>query len=124
MATTSSAKARMSQPDLFTVMFGAGAQPRFPRVRNDDARSSHDAAAAIESSGTARLQAERVLAALRKYSNATSRELAQFARLDRYEVARRLPELHEAGLVTRYDVSAITVPCAVSGKRAVRWCPT
>jgi RIO-like serine/threonine protein kinase len=98
-------------------------KPHFPRARRDDARSSHDAAAAIESSGTARLQAERVLAALRKYPNSTSRELAQYARLDRYEVARRLPELHEAGLVTRYDVSAITVPCSVSGKRAVRWCP-
>lgn len=97
--------------------------PRFPRARSTDSRSSHEAAASIESSGAGRLQAERVLAALRKYSNSTSRELAKSARLDRYEVARRLPELHTAGLVMRYDVSAITAPCAVSGKRAVRWCP-
>jgi len=97
--------------------------PRFPRARTTDAISSHQAAADLESSGRGRLQAERVLAALRKYPNATSRELAKFARLDRYEVARRLPELHEAHLVARYDVTALTAPCAVSGKRAVRWCP-
>lgn len=99
------------------------APPRFPRARVSDSRSSHDAAASIESSGKARLQAERVLAALRKYPNSTSRELAKAARLDRYEVARRLPELHEVHKVMRYDVSPITAPCEVSGKRAVRWCP-
>lgn len=97
--------------------------PRFPRARSTDARSSHEAAAKIERDGTARLQAERVLAALRKYPNSTSRELAKFSRLDRYEVARRLPELHEAGLVGRYEPSAITAPCAVAGKRVIRWAP-
>jgi hypothetical protein len=97
--------------------------PSFPRARATDSISSHCAAAALEASGRGRLQAERVLAALLKYPNATSRELAKFARLDRYEVARRLPELHAAHLVARYDVSPLTAPCAVSGKRAVRWCP-
>lgn len=102
--------------------FDAG-PPRFPRARSTDASSSHEAAADLESSGRARLQAERVLAALKRYPNSTSAELAQFAGLNRQECGRRLPELHEVGLVARYDVSAITAPCAVSGKRAVRWCP-
>ena len=102
--------------------FNPGA-PTFPRARSTDSISSHCAAAALEASGRGRLQAERVLAALLKYPNSTSRELAEFARLDRYEVARRLPELHAVHLVARYDVSPLTAPCAVSGKRAVRWCP-
>lgn len=104
--------------DLF-----AGDAVHFPRARATDARSSHEAAAALEASGKDRLQAERVLAALRKYPNSTSAELARSARLNRYEVARRLPELHAAGLASRYDPAAITAPCAVSGKRVIRWCP-
>lgn len=108
----------MNQLDAFNV--GA---PRFARARSTDASSSHQAAAELEASGRGRLQAERVLSALRKYPNSTSRELADFAGLDRYEVARRLPELHAAHLIARYDVTALTAPCAVSGKRAVRWCP-
>ena len=101
--------------------FDAG-PPTFPRARSSDSISSHCAATALEASGRGRLQAERVLAALLKYPNSTSRELAKFARLDRYEVARRLPELRAVHLA-RYDVTPLTAPCAVSGKRAVRWTP-
>lgn len=102
--------------------FDAG-PPRFPRARATDASSSHQAAAELEASGRGRLQAERVLAALRKYPMSTSAELAQFAGLNRQETGRRLPELHAIHLVARYDVTPLTAPCAVSGKRAVRWCP-
>ena len=106
----------MTQLDAFSQ------PPAHPRARSTDARSSHEAAARLERSGADRLQAERVLAALKKYPNSTSRELAQSARLDRYEVARRLPELHAEHKVGRYEPSSITAPCAVSGKRVIRWC--
>lgn len=96
--------------------------PSHPRARASDVSSSHSAAADLERSGLDRLQAERVLAALKKYPMATSRELSKFARLDRYEVARRLPELHAERKVIRYDPTPITSPCEVSGKRAIRWC--
>jgi RIO-like serine/threonine protein kinase len=102
-------------------MFDPGT-PRFARARRTDAISSHEAAAELERTGNGRLQAERVLAALRKYPMSTSAELAQFAGLKRQETARRLPELMAAGLVMRYDVTAITAPCTVGFKRAIRWC--
>lgn len=97
--------------------------PRFPRARTTDARSSHEAAALIESTGRARTDAMRVLRAVRRWPNSTTAELAKFARIDRYTVARRMPELHEAHLVARYEPTPITAPCAVSGKRVIRWSP-
>lgn len=101
-------------------MFG-GAVPRFPRARCEDARSSHDAAAEVERTGIAARQAEQVLAAVRRWPNSSSHELAKVARLDRYAVARRLSELAATGLVVRRDPGPEAVPCAVSGKRVCRW---
>jgi CRP-like cAMP-binding protein len=95
--------------------------PRFPRARATDARSSHTAAAEIERKGIDKLQAQAVLAAMRRYDNVTSMELATWAGLDRYAVARRLSELASDGLVTRVEPTADTVPCVVSGKKVLRW---
>ena len=97
--------------------------PRFPRARSTDARSSHEAAASIEASGKAKSDLKLVLAAVRTYPNSTTAELAKFARIDRYTVARRMPELHTLGLVGRYEPTAITAPCSVSGKKVIRWSP-
>lgn len=93
----------------------------FPRARNADPRSSHEAAAAIKRSGAAKAQASIVLEALKRYPMASSAELAQFAGLDRYMVARRLPELHQAHLVNLFDPTDATEPCRVSRKRVCRW---
>ncbi len=106
----------MTQLDAFD-------QVRFPRARSNDARSSHEAAAQVERSGTAKAQAERVLAAIRRYPNSTSMELSRSAHIERYVVARRLPELAAAGLVERIEPTDITAPCAISNKRVIRWCP-
>jgi hypothetical protein len=95
--------------------------PRFARARRGDARSSQDAAASIEASGSAQAQAERALAALRRYPGSTSKELATLAHLNRYDVARRLPELHEAGLIDRIEPTPETEPCRISHKRVLRW---
>lgn len=99
------------------------APPRFPRTRRGDPRSSQDAATAIEESGRAKTQALRVLRALRRYPNSTSMELAKASRIDRYAVARRLPELATANLVKRYEPTKATAPCVVSKKRVCRWSP-
>jgi RIO-like serine/threonine protein kinase len=95
--------------------------PRFPRARATDARSSHTAAAEIERKGIDKLQAQAVLAAMRRYDNVTSMELATWAGLERYATARRLPELAADGLVARCVPTPETAPCAISGKRVIRW---
>jgi hypothetical protein len=99
--------------------------PRFPRVRRSDARSSHEAAALVEKTGIAKRQAEEVLAALRRFPMSTSFELARASGLDRYAVGRRLPELAapDVHLVERIAPTKESLPCAVSGKRVVRWRP-
>ena len=88
--------------------------PRFARARSTDASSSHNAAAELERSGRGRTEAQRVLSALRKHPNSTSAELAKFARIERYTVARRLPELMAVHLAARYEPTPLTAPCAVS----------
>jgi len=77
----------------------------------------------MESTGKAKTDAQRVLAAIRKWPNSTTAELAKFARIDRYSVARRMPELYALHLVGKYEPTELTAPCAVSGKRVVRWAP-
>lgn len=107
----------MSQLDAFDPI------PYFPRARTTDARSSHEAAAAVEKSGLAKAQAQRVLAGIRRHPGSTSMELSRAARIERYAVARRLPELAEVGLVEKILPTDATAPCSVSGKRAIRWRP-
>lgn len=125
----------MNQPDFFSapsipsappslsVLQPASAQPgpTYPRARRNDPRSSHEAAAAIEASGRAAHQSAQVLAAVRLWPCSTSHELADAAHMDRYAIARRLPELAAAGRVRRIEPSAETVPCRISGKRVCRW---
>lgn len=105
----------MNQLDAFSPA------PRFPRARGTDPASSHAAAVAIESTGAARAQAGAVLAALRQFDNCTTMELARHSGIDRYAIARRMPELAEVCLVERIEPTKDTVPCAVSGKRVLRW---
>lgn len=108
----------MSQPAMFD-----GPVPTFPRARISDARSSHEAAAEMERTGRAKAQAERVLAAVRRYPGSTSAELAKSAHIERYAVGRRLSELVKQGAVVCVAITDDTMPCAVSGKRVVRWRP-
>jgi hypothetical protein len=100
--------------------FFAAKPPRFPRARRSDARSSHDAAAAIEASGAAKFTARRVVAFLRRFGEATSREIATYGHLDRYAVGRRMSELETAGMVERI-APRLHKPCGVTGKPAIHW---
>lgn len=125
----------MNQPDLFApsivatplsaavprLTAGTAGAPTFPRARREDSRSSHEAAAEVERSGRAAHQAAQVLAAVRLWPLSTSHELAEAARMDRYALARRLPELAATGAVRRIEPTEHTEPCRVSGKRVCRW---
>lgn len=64
-------------------------------------------------------QREHVLACLRKYFGCTSSELAQHFSLDRFMVARRLPDLEKLGLAYKGNKRI----CAVSGSLCVTWYP-
>lgn len=86
-------------------------------ARNADPHTSHLAAREVERSGLGRRQRDMVLAALRRFGRRTSLELAQCADLDRYVIARRLPELERAGLVARGPA----VQCPASGRQAITW---
>ena len=106
--------------------------PARPLARRTDQIGSHEAAEAAR----ARIDTEcaEVLAALHQHPNTTSRELAARSGLDRYLVARRLPELEERGQVKakvfhqdlqRLDreVDTTMAPCAESKRlvHAIRW---
>lgn len=89
-----------------------------PRARNSDPETSHEAAAKIRPRITRTI--DSVYQALKRRRNITSRELAQAAGLDRYEVARRLVDLERAGLAERGPKRR----CTVQGWAAITWNPT
>lgn len=108
------------QLDLLT----SGA-PRFPRARRKDSSSSHEAAAIVEQTGVAAEQLQRVLEGVRRYPGCTSHELALTIGMDRYAVARRLPELTQlpVPLARKAEPADHTLPCAVVGRKCCRWYP-
>ncbi len=89
---------------------------RTPAARATDPDTSHAAAAAVTKSGVRAHQQRQVLAALREWPGCTSAELARHACMDRYAVARRLPEL-----VPAFAFQGATRRCACSGRPAVTW---
>ena len=90
-----------------------------PRARNTDPASSHEAANR-QRRGRANSDGMIVLACVRTMPGATSAELAMFYGLDRYMVARRLPDMEERGLVHRGEIRK----CKAHGTNAVTWWPT
>jgi hypothetical protein len=106
----------MKYDDLLRM---ATASLQVPIARNTDPRSSHAAAAEITHSSARLRQSVRVLLLVLAHPGRTSRELAEHG-LDRYIIARRLPELEEAGAVFRSGFRVCT-----QGKRvATTWLPT
>lgn len=89
-----------------------------PVSRANDLESSKDAERHINKVGSRANQQKDMLALVRKFPGKTSLELALFSlRYDRYQIARRLSDLHHAGLVKQGQVR----PCNVSGRKAVEW---
>ena len=83
--------------------------PDAPRARRSDPLSSHRAADAIAPHLSGQRRA--VWEALKRHPGRSSKELAEVSGLDRYLIARRLPELEQFGLVERVG----------SDSRDVRW---
>lgn len=99
----------MTQPDLFT---------HHPRARRRDPSTSHMAALDVTESGRASEQAETVMRVLVQRPGLCSVEIPDYCDLDRYQVARRLPELERDGRVRRGIPRATT-----GGRQSVTWWP-
>lgn len=93
-------------------------RPRNPIARDGDPDTSHEAAAKITSDGTRDRQANGVLAEVNSRPGSTSAELGG-GTIDRYVMARRLPELEKLGLVSRGESRM----CGKTGRRALTWWP-
>jgi hypothetical protein len=83
-------------------------------ARLTDLVTSHLAGEAIEASGEAALQRQQALAAVSLYPGLTSKELAHKSGLDRYMLARRLPEVRQ---IEKGDI----VKCSISKRACVTW---
>ncbi len=88
------------------------------RARHSDPSSSH-AAAAVVARGIAGHQQRQAAAAVRACPGLTSAELSIETGLDRYMLARRLPELLAVGEVTRKGPR----PDRNTGRPGVTWWP-
>ena len=106
-----------AQLDLFAQRTCAVATPA---ARRSDPESSHRAAEIHTLSGKRGQQQDQAAAAVRQFPGRTSFELANATGLDRYMLARRLPECEVAGRVRRGQQRH----CAVTGRLATVWLPT
>jgi len=88
-------------------------------ARSSDPLTSWDAADRVVRGGKATRQQALAGEAVRLKPGCTSAELAQHCALDRYQLARRLPELEEAGRVRR----GATRKCVATGYSAATWWP-
>lgn len=89
-------------------------------ARSDDPTSSHEAADFIVGSGKQAQQQAQAAAAVRKHPGLTSLELARATGIDRFVLARRLPEVEREGLIRR----GIVRKCSASnGRSGVTWHP-
>lgn len=89
-----------------------------PASRSTDPSSSHAAESELNRTGQRASQQHRVLSMVRRWPGRTSRELAALANVDRYMVARRLPELAPH----KIQRGAMKL-CQVSKRKAVTWLP-
>jgi hypothetical protein len=90
-----------------------------PIARTTDPRPSHLAAKALNISGRHCRQLVETLVLLCLHPRKTSLELSRCGTLDRYQIARRLPELEEAGLIVRMAPRR----CTVGDRLATVWKP-
>lgn len=87
-----------------------------PAARNSDPISSHLAAARVTSNGSRAHQRNQASRAVQLFPGYTSQELCTLTHLDRYMLARRLPE---CSTVTKGAMRA----CSITGRLAVTWWP-
>jgi hypothetical protein len=104
----------MTQQELFASPIEVALAT--PVARRSDPESSHLAAREVTDSGRREGQCLGVLALLKKHPLSTSLELAKYG-YDRHTIARRLPQLEEAGLVSRRTART----CNVGNRKALTW---
>jgi hypothetical protein len=75
-----------------------------PRSRRKDPASSKRAEDQMRKSGTLRGQALIAFDLVKQFPGRTSKELAGLGTLDRYQLARRLPELLSMGKARREEI--------------------
>jgi hypothetical protein len=90
-----------------------------PAARRTDPETSHLAAAHIIANGARGHNQRQAAEAVRNFPGRTSRELAAECKMDRHELARRLPECKRAGAVF---IGAVKT-CSISGRQALTWWP-
>ncbi|WP_291774875.1 winged helix-turn-helix domain-containing protein [Luteibacter sp.] len=95
-------------------------QVETPAARRTDPKTSHLAADQITASGKRGQQQAQAIAAVRAFPGMTSFELAMRTNLDRYMLARRLPECVTAGSVRKDEPRT----CSITGRLATTWFPT
>jgi hypothetical protein len=95
-------------------------QVETPAARRTDPHTSHLAAEQITASGQRGQQQAQAIAAVRAFPGKTSFELAMETKLDRYMLARRLPECVTAGAVRKGPART----CSITGRQATTWFPT
>ena len=91
---------------------------RTPAARSTDPETSHLAAEVMTKTRVRPHPQRQVLAALREGPGRPSAEGAQPASMDRYAVARRLPEL-----CPTFAFRGGSTICSISGRPAVTWWP-
>jgi DNA-binding MarR family transcriptional regulator len=91
----------------------------FPLFRRQDPDSSRQAADLMKDSGQLDGQRAQVREALINHPGSTSAELARKTGLDRYVIARRLPDLEHDGLAFRGPIRT----CLARGTNAMTWFP-
>lgn len=95
-------------------------RPRGPIASTADPITSHESAERLTESGERDAQAEMVLGMVRTHPGLTSAELAKQYGVDRYMVARRLPDLRADGFVRN---GSMPRRCRVGKGSAVSWWP-
>lgn len=110
----------MKEPSLWDAVAGIA---DIAIARMSDPATSHEAAAEVTKSGSRQRQLTAVLAAVSGNPGATSAEIAKASNLDRYLVARRLPELEKLGFVRRGEAKICTAS-PKPGLRAITWTAT
>ena len=106
----------MTDRDLFSILDDT------PAARSSDPETSRAAGRAVTLSGDRERQVRSVAEAVRRHPGLTSAELAAACGLDRYVVARRLPDGEKVGLVRRGEPRACTATPR-PGLKALTWFP-
>ena len=122
VSTTFNFGQNATQGNLFTTpqQEGVDRALRVPVAAKDDPGTSQAAGESVTGSGKREGQQMAALALVKRYPGCTSLELARKGgTLDRYVLARRLPEIEKGGLVYQSTPKV----CGISGYKAVTWWP-